>query len=94
MSVNDNINFLENIKQGIKRTISLNKYRSEITTQPKSNNLDYLIDPTCKNIDRLFVLSFQNGDDDPSRSYSNEYYMPLGSKPFFDQPVAYEARGV
>ena len=35
--INDNIKFLENIKQGFKRTIFWNKYRSEIT-QPKNNN--------------------------------------------------------
>ena len=45
LSINDNIKFLENIKQGIKRTIFWNKYRSEITTQTNNNNLDYLIDP-------------------------------------------------
>ena len=28
LSINDNINFLENLKQGFKRTISWNKYRS------------------------------------------------------------------
>ena len=31
LSTNDNIKFLENIKQGFQRTVSLNKYRSEIT---------------------------------------------------------------
>ena len=31
-STNDKINFLENIKQGFKRTIYWNKQRSEITT--------------------------------------------------------------
>ena len=31
LSINDNIKFLENIKQRIKRAISWNKYRSEIT---------------------------------------------------------------
>ena len=31
-SINDNIKFIENIKQGFKRTIYWNKYRSEITT--------------------------------------------------------------
>ena len=46
----DNIKFLENIKQGFKRTVSWNKYRSEITTQTKNNNLDYLIDQTFRNI--------------------------------------------
>ena len=34
LSVND-ITFLENIKQGFKRTITWNKHRSEITTQLK-----------------------------------------------------------
>ena len=37
LSINDNITFLENIRQGFKRTISCNKCRSEIPTQPKKN---------------------------------------------------------
>ena len=37
-SINGNIKFLENIKQGFERTISWNKYRSEITIQRKNNN--------------------------------------------------------
>ena len=32
LSKTDNIKFLENIKQGFKRTIFWNKYRSEIIT--------------------------------------------------------------
>ena len=36
LSINGNINFLEHLKQGFKRTISWNKYRSEVTTQPKN----------------------------------------------------------
>ena len=59
LSINDNVKFLENIKQGFKRTISSNKYRSKMTTQPNRNNLDYLIDPTFRNTNRLFVLSFK-----------------------------------
>ena len=66
LSINDNIKFLENIKQGFKRRISWNKYRSEIIVQSKNNNLDYLIDLTFRNVNRLFVLSFKNGKDDPS----------------------------
>ena len=96
-SINDNVKFLENIKQGFKRTISWNKYRSEITTQTKNNNLDYLIDPTFRNINRLFILSFKNGNDDPTRNSFDEYDITLveikdfnaliNNKPFFDQPV-------
>ena len=77
LSMNNNIKFLEKIKQGFKRTISWNKYRYEITTRPKNDNLDYLIDPTCRNINRLFVLSFRSGNDDPTRDSLYKYYMPL-----------------
>ena len=57
LSINDTIKFLGNIKQVFKRTFSWNKYRSEITTQPKYNNLVYLIDPTFRNIKKI-VCSF------------------------------------
>ena len=75
----------------------MEKYRSEITAQPKNNNLDYLINPTFRNINGLFAISFKNGDDDPKRYSFDQYYMPLvgikdfyaliDNKPFFDQPV-------
>ena len=46
-------------------------------TQPKKNNLDYLIDPTFRNINRLFVLSLKNGNGDPTRNSFEKCYMPL-----------------
>ena len=36
LSISDYTKFLENIKQRFKRTISWNKYRLKITTQPKT----------------------------------------------------------
>ena len=58
LSIIHNIKFLENIKQGFKRNISRNKYRSEKKKQIKNNNLDYLIDSTFRNInDSLFFHS-------------------------------------
>ena len=100
LSINDNIKCLEKIKQAFKRTISWNKYRSEITTQPKDNNLDLVIGPTFRKINRLFVLSFRNGEDDPTRDFFDCYYISLveikdfhaliDNKQFFDQPVKYK----
>ena len=97
MSINNNIKFLENIKKGCKRTVSWNKYRSETTTQSKNDNLDYMIDPTFRSINRLFVLSFIIGNNDPIKSSFDEYYMQLvkikdfniliDKNLFFDQPV-------
>ena len=96
LSVNDNVKFLENIKQGFKRTISCNKCRSETTTQPNSNNLDYVIDPTVRNINILFVLSLKDSNKDLKRNYFDKYYVSLveiksfnalvDNKAFFEQP--------
>ena len=38
LSINDDIKFLENVKQGFIRTISLDKYLSEIATRTGKNN--------------------------------------------------------
>ena len=59
LSKENDIKLLEQLKSGFKRTIKWNKYRSQMTVQPQNNNLNYLIDPTITNVNRLFVLSFQ-----------------------------------
>ena len=47
-----------------------------MTAQPQNDNLNYLIDPTFTNVDRLFVLSFgKNILGDKRNSFSN-YYVP------------------
>ena len=77
MSINNNIKFLENIKQGFKRTVS---FWNNNTT--KNNNLDYIVDPTLRNW--LSVPSFKNGNDDPTKSFFDEYYMPLVEIKYFN----------
>ena len=37
-----------------------------MTNQIKTNNLNYLIDPTFNKVNRLFVLSFENEDEGTS----------------------------
>ena len=46
LSTENDERLLEQLREGFKRTIKWNKYKSEITNQPKNNNLNYLIDPT------------------------------------------------
>ena len=82
--INDNIKFLKNLKQVLKRTISWNKCRFEITTQQKYNNLDYMIDLTFRNINRLFVLSFKNSNGDSARHSFDKYFMPLVEIKYFN----------
>ena len=52
----------------------MDKYRSEISNQAKTNNLNYLSDPMFNKVNRLFVLSFENEDD--GRTSSSKYYTP------------------
>ena len=49
---NDN-KLLQQLKTGFKTTIKWNKYTSEMTNQAKTNNLNYLIDPTFSKVNRL-----------------------------------------
>ena len=58
LSAQDDNNLLEQLKTGFRRTIKWNKYRSEMTNQTKTYNLNYLVDPTFSKVNRLFVLSF------------------------------------
>ena len=63
LSAEDDNELLEQLKVGFKRAIKWNKYKSEMSNQTKNNDLNYLIDPTSTNVNRLFVLSFENEDD-------------------------------
>ena len=57
-----------------------------MTIQPQNNNLNYLIDPTCTNVNRLFVFSFQrfSGENNATKDYS------VDGKSFFGLPVKNE----
>ena len=90
------------MKRGFKRTVSWNKYKSEIRTQTKK-----IVSIICTSFNILFNLSFKNGNNDPASDSSGKYYMSIvkikdfnaliDNKPFFDQQVknkqeAYENR--
>ena len=65
-----------------------------MSNQTKDNNLNYLIDATFTNVNRLFELTVQNEDD---RTFFAKYYVPkveikdfnvlIDGKPFFEIPV-------
>ena len=59
--------------------------------------MNYKINPTFRNINRLLVLSFKKGGNDPMRDFFDKYYMRLveikdfkalfNNKSFFDKPI-------
>ena len=53
----------KDLKTGISIDFTWNKYRSQVINQTATNNLNFLIDPTFNNVNRLFVLAFPNDED-------------------------------
>ena len=78
--------------------------QTQMTIQTQNNNLNYLIDPTFTNFNRLFVLSFERIEENhvkkDYRDSFSHYYVPkveikdfdvlIDGKSFFDLPVKNE----
>ena len=68
-----------------------------MTTEAANNNLNILIDPIFTNVNRLFVLAYQNADD---RQSFSTFYLPkvmvkdfnviIDKLAFFDLPIKTE----
>ena len=99
LSKDDEIKLLTNLNSGFQREIIWNKYRSQMATEAVNNNLNILIDPTFTNVNRLFVLAYQNADD---RHSFSQFYIPkvlvkdfnvvIDKLAFFDLPIKTEEK--
>ena len=68
-----------------------------MTTEAINNNLNISIDPTFTNVNRLFVLTYQDADD---RQSFSQFYLPkvmikdfnaiIDKLAFFDLPIKTE----
>ena len=91
LSTQEHTKFLQQLKAGFKRVIDWNKYLSKPELLAQNPNLNHLIEPSFQGVNRLFVLAFENDDDD------DEYYLPtveikdynivINGENFFDQPI-------
>ena len=71
-----------------------------MTIQPQNNNLNYLIDTTFTNVNRLFALSFSRNNNTDNRDSFSDFYVRnveikdsnvlIDGKRFFDLPVKNE----
>ena len=97
LSKDDETKLLTNLKSGFKREIIWNKYRSQMTTEAINNNLNILVDPTFTNVNRLFVLAYQNADDRQTfsqfsfpRVMVKDFNVIIDKLAFFDLPIKTE----
>ena len=84
----------KDLKTAISIDFKWSKYRSQLINQTATNNLNFLIDPTFNNVNRLFVLAFPNEED---RSSFSKYYTPtveikdynviIDGEPFYEIPI-------
>ena len=60
LSTQDHAKLLEQLKSGFKRTVNWNKYQSKKSTERPNQYLGYLIEASFQEVNRPFVLSFEN----------------------------------
>ena len=59
LSTQDNAKLLEQLKFGFKRTINWNRYQTKVQTERPNWYLDFLIDPSSQEVNRVFVSPFE-----------------------------------
>ena len=60
LSTQDNSKLLQQLKSGCKRNVIWNKYLSKPELLRRDPNLNHLVEPSFKGVNRLFVLRFEN----------------------------------
>ena len=73
LSTQENTKFLQQLKSGFKRVINWNKYISKSEPIAQNLNLNHLVEPSFRRVNRVFVLAFEN---DTQRTSHCGYYLP------------------
>ena len=94
LSTQEYTKLLQQLKSGFKRVINWNKYLSKPESFRRNANLNYLVEPSFKGRNRLFVLAFEG---DTQRTSHSDYYLPIveikdynimiNGENVFDQPI-------
>ena len=64
---------MKQLNLAFKRTINWTKYQSKAIINKKETYLECAVDPSCWEVNRLFVLSFKNNDD---RKVHTWHFLP------------------
>ena len=97
LSTQDEEKLLPQLKSGVKRKTSWNKYLIKPELLAQNANLNNWIEPSLQGVNILFVLAFEHDNDNDWRISNKRYYIPnveikdynvmIDEKNFFDQPV-------
>ena len=95
LSTQDHSKLLQQLKSGIKRVISWNKYLSKPELLRPNPNLNHLVEQSFQGVNRLFVLAFENDTQRTSHSSYlphveiKNYNVMINGENFFDQLLKY-----
>ena len=99
LSTKDNVDLTKQLNEGFKRSVYWNEYKSKIETKTAHNNnvTGFPLDASFQGVNRLFVLSFNNGANRVERESHRKYFLPrvnitnynllIDGRNFYDQPI-------
>ena len=97
-----NVNLTKQLNEGFKRSVYWNEYKSKIETKKLDNDkiTRFPFDASLKGANRLFVLAYDNTNDDAyqvERNNHRKYFLPrveitnynvlIDGRIFYDQPI-------
>ena len=99
LSKEDNKDFIEKQNKGFQRFIYWNEYKTkEQTENADVNSPKYIsLDPSFQGVNRLFVMTYNRVDGQPTRNGQRKYYLPrislnkhnviIDRRNFYDNPI-------
>ena len=99
LSKEDNKVFIEQQNKGFQRSIYWNKYKTkEINEDADANVFKYInLDPSFQGVNRLFVMTYNRANGQPTRNGQRKYYLPridlekynviIDGRRFYDNPI-------
>ena len=78
LSKEDNKDFIEQQNKGFQRSVYWNEYKTkEQNENPANNVFKYInLDPSFKGVNRLFIMAYLRGGNNPDRNSRRKYYLP------------------
>ena len=78
LSKEDNKDFIEQQNKGFQRSIYWNEYKTKENDDDVNANVTKYIslDPSFQGVNRLFLMAYSRGANQPTRNGHQKYYLP------------------
>ena len=99
LSKEDNKDFIEQQNKDFQRSIYWNEYKTKEKNEDAANNVfkDINLDPSFQGVNRLFLMAYLRGGNNPDRNNQRKYYLRrsdlnkynviIDGRNFYDNPI-------